>query len=136
MAWEQSITFAFIGSALVVAYIGSNIKEDEENLSWIRYFPIGVRTFFYFVAFGLLLFGIGVQTPILMENGIFVNTTEADSNEMLGNAVSGGVTVATKLFYASIVILLILAVVYVIYNVLATKKMKQRAKEDYEDDEY
>jgi hypothetical protein len=130
MSFEQSITMAFIGSGLILAYIGSCIKEDEEKLDWSYYVPIGIRTFFYFAAIGMCLFSIGVQTPLLIENEIYVNTTAINTADILRNNIGGGINIATKIFYGSIIILFMLVVVYVIQSVLLKRKMKK------EDDEY
>lgn len=128
MSWEYSITMSFIGSALVIAYLGSCIKEDEENIRWTKFLPIGLRTLLYFVSFGMLIFSLGVQTPILMENNIHVEESAANSTLLLQASVIGGVSVLTKVFYTLIVIISIFVLVLIIERIL----LKRRGGGDYD----
>ncbi len=139
MAWEISLTLAFIGGAFVIAYIGKCISDDElrlteiTKLSWL---PVGLKSFFYFIAFGMVLMAVGVQQPIMVQNEVFVNTTDMNSTDvalLLGNSVTGGVTMTTKLFYSSIVILIILCCLLIIYKIFLWKKRGDYEKGgDYE----
>lgn len=93
--------------------------------------PVGLKTFFYFIAFGMILISIGIQSPIMVQNEVYVNTTDMNSSDvatLLGNSVIGGVTMTTRLFYSSIVILMILCCLLIIYKIFLGKK-----RGDYED---
>lgn len=122
MSWEHSITFAFIGASLVIAFIGNSIKDDENNIRWTRFLPIGIRTLLYFVSLGLVMFAIGIQGPIMIENGINVGDSGVNTTLALRSAVTGGVTVTTTLFYSLIVILSIFAIVIIIERILLRRK--------------
>ena len=123
MGWELAVTFAFVGSAFVIAYIGNSIKDDENEVSWMRFVPFGLRSFFYFISFGLLLFGMGVQTPILIENGIMIDAS-MNTTEILEENITGAITISTKLFYVSIFLMMIMAFLVIIQSVLLNRKAK------------
>lgn len=135
MSWEQSLTITYIGGALVLAYIGSCFKQDEENISWTRFVPIGLRTLFYFFSIGLLMFGFSAQVPIMMENGIYVNETYGNSTYLLSENITSGISIITIMFYTLMIIIGLLTMVIIIQNILLKKKEKKNGKEsgrDYE----
>lgn len=117
MGWETSLTLAFLGASFIILLIARELKDDENNIRWTHFLPLGIRTLLYFLAFGLLLFPIGIQIPIMVENGIYVNETLMESNDtafLLRNSVNGGINLVTKSFYTLIIIITILMIVLLI----------------------
>lgn len=119
------MTLAFLGASFVIAYIANSFREDERNIRWTRFIPVGIRTVLYFVSFGLLLFPIGAQTHIMFMNDVYTNSSLVEANtttSLLGKTVEGGVSVVGKTFYVFIIILIILVLVLVIERILLKKK--------------
>lgn len=130
MGWETSLTLAFLGASFIIFLIGRELKDEENNIRWTRFLPFGIRTLLYFLAFGLLLFPLGAQIPIMVENGVYVNETLMMSNDtafLLRNTVNGGINLVTKSFYILMIIIIILLIVLFI-----EKMMLGGRKNDYE----
>jgi len=69
----------------------------------------------------MLIFAIGVQTPIMMENGINVEESSANSTLLLQASIVGGVSILTKVFYSLIVIISIFVFLLIIERILLKK---------------
>lgn len=132
MSWEHSITLAYVGAAIVVAYIGSCIKDDEKAVRWLSYFPMGIRTFLYLVSFGLVMFPVGMQQAVLYENGVYVNQTAIDSSSMIYGGLTGGIKLMTITFTALIVFFVIFFMLMIIEGLLLKKRKNKEKEEDYD----
>ncbi len=130
MSWEHSITLAYVGAALVVSYIATCIGQDEKQIGFLSYFPMGIRTMLYLVAFGLLMFPIGMQQAILYENEVRVNTTAIDPSAMLIGGLNGGVTLMTITFTSLIIFFVIFFMLMIIQGILMGKKKKEKEEDD------
>lgn len=139
MSWEIAMVMAFLGTSFIIAYIGNSIKSDEQSVAWTRFLPMGLRTILYFISFGFLLFGMGSLTPILVQDGIPVNETAWAANDTayyLQQNIIGGVSLATKVFYIMIVILIVLGFILLIERMLLKQKKEKEERENWENSKW
>lgn len=123
--WELAYVLTFLGSAFLLAYIGSKFKFDVDVAIWVRTAGWGMSIVFYMFAIGFAMIPMGHLDVILEESSITNSSLTVDS-------VTSGAVLYSGFWTVWLVILVIIIIIVIYGQIFKQVKRRGDAEKDYE----